>query len=169
MIERRVLLQTIIFGLAGFALAERVGLAASAAQLPPGLPEEFLKRAAALNYDLNALWATFSQAKASYRSRNLAALWRVCSSPLLVIDEGKRHEVKSLVELHGLAQTVFAPKIRNAVLQCEFASLFLNSQGAMIGDGELWIKEICKDRECRKSKFAVSTIDLFGQRSPAQP
>lgn len=147
---------------AGAALEDWAASEACAEPLPPGLPDEFIKRASALNYDLAKLWAEFSQVKASYRSRNAAALWHASTVPLLVIDKGRRFEVKSLRQLRRLEPIVFAAKIRDAVAQCEFASLFLNSDGAMIGDGELWIKEICPDTECRNSKFLVSTIDLIG-------
>ncbi len=151
-----------MLGLTGAALADWSTLKASAETLPQALPDEFLKRASALNYDLRKLWAAFSQVKASYQSRDLAALWRVAAVPLLVIDQGRRFEVKSLSQLRRFTPVVFAAKIRDAVAQCEFASLFLNSDGAMIGDGQLWIKEICEDARCQESKFLVSTIDLFG-------
>jgi hypothetical protein len=159
MISRRALLQWTISGFSG--LVAGASLRASAEPLPAGLPEEFLKRASALNYDIPELWAAFSQVKACYRSRDLAALWRVSTAPLLVIDQGKRSEVESLDQLGRLDRIVFAAKIGEAVAQCGFAALFLNSDGAMIGDGELWIKEVCEDAECKKSRFLVSTIDLF--------
>jgi hypothetical protein len=161
MISRRALLQNVVLGLAGVALPGRGDVAASAPPFPSGLPDEFLKRASALNYDLNHLWATFSQVEASYQSRNLAALWQVSSVPLLVLNNGKRLQVKSLPQLRKLGRLVFATKIRNAVLQCNFAALFLNNDGAMIGDGELWIKAACEDAKCTKTKFRVTTIDLF--------
>jgi hypothetical protein len=160
MIRRRDLLQRTALSFAILALG-RGSLEVSADPLPPGLPDEFLKRASALNYDLAKLWAEFSQVKTSYQSRNAAALWRASTIPLLVIDKGRRFKVKSLRQLRRLAPIVFAAKIRDAVGRCEFASLFLNSDGAMIGDGELWIKEICLDTECKNSKFLVSTIDLL--------
>jgi len=162
MIRRRDLLQWTVLSFAGLALGDWGTLEAAADPLPSGLPAEFLKRASALNYDLAKLWAAFSQVKTSYQSRNPAALWHVSTVPLLVIGNGRRIEVKSLRQLRRLEPIIFAAKIRGAVAQCEFASLFLNSDGAMIGDGEVWIKEICEDAECKKSKFLVSTIDLFG-------
>jgi hypothetical protein len=149
-------------GLPGIAVCDFSTLEVSSAPLPSGLPEEFRKRALALNYDLAKLWAAFSRVKASYRSRNVVALWRVSRVPLLVIDNGRRFEVRSLSQLGRLSHIVFAVKIRNAVAQCNFTSLFLNSDGAMIGDGELWIRETCQGAECRNSKFLVSTIDVFG-------
>jgi hypothetical protein len=162
MICRRALLHGMILALPGAALGDWAVPGASAEPLPAQLPAEFLKRASALNYDLAKLWAVFSQVKASYRARSANALWRVSSSRLLVIDKGRRLEVRSLRQLRRLAHIVFAARIRGAVERCEFASLFLNSGGAMIGDGELWIKEVCADRSCRNSRFLVSTIDLPG-------
>jgi hypothetical protein len=162
MICRRVLLQGAILALSGAALGDWGAPEACAGPPPAELPADFLKRASALNYDLAKLWTAFSQVKASYRARDANALWRVSSARLLVIDKGRRFQVRSLRQLRRLAHIVFAAKIRGAVEQCEFAALFLNSDGAMIGDGELWIKEICQDTECRNSKFLVSTIDLPG-------
>lgn len=150
-----------MLGVAGIALGDRAGAEDAAASLPPGLPDRFLKRASALDYDLNDLWAAFSQVKATYQSRSLAALWQLSLVPLLVFDNGNRLEVETLSQLRGLDSIVFAAKIRSAVLQCEFASLFLTGQGAMIGDGEIWIKQVCKDAECRTLGFLVSTVDLF--------
>jgi hypothetical protein len=151
-----------MLGLMGAALTDQLTLEASAETLPQTLPDEFLKRASALDYDLRKLWVAFSRVKASYRSRDLASLWSISAVPLLVLAKGRRFQVKSLSQLRRLAPIVFAAKIRDAVSQCEFASLFLNSDGAMIGDGELWIKEVCLDQKCRSSNFLVSTTDLFG-------
>lgn len=98
-----------------------------------------------------------------YQSHDLAALWRVSTAPLLVIDKWARFEVESLEELRQLDRIVFAAKIAGVIAQSKFAALFLNGDGAMIGDGELWIKDVCEDAECRTSKFLVSTIDLFDE------
>jgi hypothetical protein len=165
MIDRRVVLEGMFCGFIGLwqELAASQAFAADPAGTPPmpELPADFQKRAAELNYNLRNLWTTFLQVQGSYRSRDLSAFWHVSSAPLLLIDKGKRHEVNSYEELIKLANLVFDGKIRDAVMQCQFESLFLNSGGAMIGDGEVWIKEICQDPRCLRSHFAVATVDLF--------
>src|SRR5215475_322419 len=113
-IPRRDLLRWMMVSLTGMALADLSMLEASAGTLPQALPDEFLKRASALDYDLSKLWVAFSRVKESYQSRDLASLWSISAVPLLVLDKGRRFEVQSLSQLRRLAPIVFAAKIRDA-------------------------------------------------------
>ncbi|MGA7326005.1 MAG: hypothetical protein WBX25_16340 [Rhodomicrobium sp.] len=141
--------------------ARALAIDGEAAMPMPAVPEEFRKRAAELGYNLDRLWTTFHRLQSSYESRDLSTLWEVSSAPLLLIDESMRTEVSSLQDLKKFRNLVFSDKIRNAVMGCQFPSLFLNSDGAMIGDGEVWIKDICLNPACSRSKFAIATIDKF--------
>ncbi|MGA7329225.1 MAG: hypothetical protein WBX25_33255 [Rhodomicrobium sp.] len=165
MIGRRTLLTVCASAAAALAAELLPGKALAIdgeAALPMrAVPEDFRKRAAELGYNLDGLWKTFHQLQSSYESRNLSTLWEVSSAPLLIIDEDRRTEVTSLQDLNKFRNLVFSDKIRNVVMGCRFPSLFLNSEGAMIGDGEVWIKDICLNPACTRSKFAIATIDKF--------
>ena len=165
MIDRRVVLVSALGALVAPALTGSFwfskALAIDPEPIPPmpAVPDEFRERAAQLGYNLDGLWITFHQLQSSYESRNISTLWAVSSAPLLLIGENRRIEINSLKELEKFKQLVFSDSVRSAVMKCQFPSLFLNSEGAMIGDGEVWLKDICLDQACTLSKFAIVTID----------
>jgi hypothetical protein len=48
--------------------------------------------------------------------------------------------------------------IQDAILKQKYESLFVNSQGAMIGGGEVWITGFCRDKTCKQSDIKIGTI-----------
>jgi hypothetical protein len=48
--------------------------------------------------------------------------------------------------------------ISEAILKQKYDTLFVNSQGAMLGEGEVWITSFCLDKNCTKSDIKVGTI-----------
>lgn len=59
--------------------------------------------------------------------------------------------------------SVFDARISEAVRKQTFESLFANSQGVMIGDGEVWFSGICEgtaaDDPCSKQRIRVITVN----------
>lgn len=53
---------------------------------------------------------------------------------------------------------IMTPKIANAVTRQDYADLFVNYQGVMFGNGEVWINGICKDKACKDVDVKVVTI-----------
>ena len=48
--------------------------------------------------------------------------------------------------------------IQDAIFRQKYENLFVNSQGAMIGDGEVWITGFCRDKSCKQSDIKIGTI-----------
>lgn len=48
--------------------------------------------------------------------------------------------------------------IQDVILKQKYENLFVNSQGAMIGDGEVWITGFCLDKSCKQSDIKIGTI-----------
>jgi hypothetical protein len=48
--------------------------------------------------------------------------------------------------------------IQDAILKQKYENLFVNSQGAMVGDGEVWITGFCRDKSCKQSDIKIGTI-----------
>jgi hypothetical protein len=48
--------------------------------------------------------------------------------------------------------------IQDAILEQKYENLFVNSQGAMIGGGEVWITGFCRDKSCKQSDIKIGTI-----------
>jgi hypothetical protein len=48
--------------------------------------------------------------------------------------------------------------IAEAIYNQKYEKLFVNSEGAMIGDGEVWISGFCLDKNCKQSDIKIGTI-----------
>ena len=53
---------------------------------------------------------------------------------------------------------IITPDIAAVIQKQKYESLFVNSQGAMIGSGEVWISGFCTDKSCKQSDIKISTI-----------
>jgi hypothetical protein len=62
---------------------------------------------------------------------------------------------------------IITPDISDAILKQKYETLFVNSQGAMIGDGEVWITGICLDKNCTKSDIKIGTIQDTNNLKPS--
>jgi len=48
--------------------------------------------------------------------------------------------------------------ISDVILKQKYDALFVNSQGVMLGDGEVWITGFCQDKNCKSSDIKIGTI-----------
>jgi hypothetical protein len=53
---------------------------------------------------------------------------------------------------------IITPDISAAIYKQKYDALFVNSQGVMIGDGEVWITGFCLDKNCKNSDIKIGTI-----------
>jgi hypothetical protein len=53
---------------------------------------------------------------------------------------------------------IITQDIEDAIFKQKYENLFVNSQGAMIGDGEVWITGFCRDKSCKQSDIKIGTI-----------
>jgi len=53
---------------------------------------------------------------------------------------------------------IITPDIAAAIYKQKYDALFVNSQGVMIGDGEIWITGFCLDKNCKNSDIKIGTI-----------
>ena len=53
---------------------------------------------------------------------------------------------------------IITADIAAAIFKQKYENLFVNSQGAMIGDGEVWITGFCRDKTCKQSDIRIGTI-----------
>jgi hypothetical protein len=53
---------------------------------------------------------------------------------------------------------IITADIAAAIFKQKYENLFVNSQGAMIGDGEVWITGFCRDKSCKQSDIKIGTI-----------
>jgi hypothetical protein len=86
--------------------------------------------------------------QSAVRSGNLRAVSALIAFPLRVnTSEGPRtyRDRKSIEDDFG---RIFTPRVRQAILNQRPDRLFVRHQGAMIGDGEVWLDQTCRNAQC---------------------
>lgn len=78
--------------------------------------------------------------------------------PLAVTIDGEEAIYRSEQELLDAYDSVFTEAIVEAVSNQEYGDLFVNSEGVMIGNGEVWISGICEDSACTSAPPRVAVI-----------
>jgi hypothetical protein len=94
----------------------------------------------------------------SVASHNAAGVAALVHYPIKV-NPGKRpFIVKSPKAFIADYDRIITQDISEAILKQKYDALFVNSQGAMLGEGEVWITNFCLDKGCTKSDIKISTI-----------
>jgi hypothetical protein len=94
----------------------------------------------------------------SVASHNAAGVAALVHYPIKV-NPGKRpFVVKSPKAFIADYDRIITQDISEAILKQKYNALFVNSQGAMLGEGEVWITNFCLDKGCTKSDIKISTI-----------
>ncbi|MEG0194848.1 MAG: hypothetical protein RR831_14060 [Stenotrophomonas sp.] len=55
-------------------------------------------------------------------------------------------------------EKIITPAVVKAVSAQEFGNVFVNQQGVMIGDGQVWLNGQCLDKACTRTEVKVITI-----------
>lgn len=62
-------------------------------------------------------------------------------------------------DLNDRFETLFNDKVIHAVTEQDYGSLFVNQDGIMFGDGELWLTGVCLDDSCADVFINISAIN----------
>ena len=78
--------------------------------------------------------------------------------PIVVRIDGHKRTIGSSAAFIKAYDQIMTPDIVAAVKGQKYEDLFVNYQGVMFGDGEVWINGICLDRQCKHTVPKVVTI-----------
>jgi hypothetical protein len=109
------------------------------------------------------LLADLQQSVASHNAAGVAALVHY---PIKVNPGKKPFTIKSQKEFIKDYDRIITQDISEAILKQKYDALFVNSQGAMLGEGEVWITSICLDKGCKKSDIKIGTIQNTANLKP---
>jgi hypothetical protein len=101
------------------------------------------------------LLTTLQQAVAKHDAATVASLVHY---PIKVNPGNKPFTVKNEKAFIKDYDRIITHDIQDAIFKQKYATLFVNSQGAMIGDGEVWITGFCRDKSCKQSDIKIGTI-----------
>jgi hypothetical protein len=89
---------------------------------------------------------------------NAAAVAALVHYPIKVNPGKKPFTVKNEKAFIKDYDNIITPDIQTAIFKQKYENLFVNSEGAMIGDGEVWITGFCLDKSCKQSDIKIGTI-----------
>ena len=101
------------------------------------------------------LLTTLQQAVAKHDAATVASLVHY---PIKVNPGKKPFTIKNDKAFIKDYDGIITHDIQDAILKQKYENLFVNSQGAMIGDGEVWITGFCRDKSCKQSDIKIGTI-----------
>jgi hypothetical protein len=94
----------------------------------------------------------------SVASHNAAAVAALVHYPIKVNPGKKPFTIKNEKAFIKDYDGIITHDIQDAILNQKYENLFVNSQGAMIGGGEVWITGFCRDKSCKQSDIKIGTI-----------
>ncbi len=100
----------------------------------------------------------FDRLQQGILSNDKVAVASLVNYPLEVQIDGKKHKVRNANEFVSSWDRIVTPEIVEVVSKQRYRDLFVNWQGVMLGDGQVWINGICRDNACKKVDVGVVTF-----------
>ncbi|MHC1655344.1 hypothetical protein ACODUL_18880 [Stenotrophomonas maltophilia] len=131
--------------------------AASAPAAPAGEApaEDARARIETLLGDAAQYEKVFNAFKTAVVGGDRAAVVEEVRFPLNIAD-GKK--ITGPGEFQRNYEKIITPAVIKAVSEQDFGKVFVNQQGVMIGDGQVWLTGECLDKACARTEVKVGTI-----------
>jgi len=71
---------------------------------------------------------------------------------------GEERVFESEQDFHAAYDEIMTPEIKAAVVEQRYEDMFVNSEGVMFGNGQMWISGICRDDACAQFDVRIITI-----------
>ncbi|MBN7831344.1 hypothetical protein J5H37_13750 [Stenotrophomonas maltophilia] len=134
------------------APAAEPAAAAPAAEAPA---EDARARIESLLGDAAQFEKVFNAFKTAVVGGDRAAVVEQVRFPLNISD-GKK--ITGPGEFQRNYEKIITPAVVKAVSGQDFGKVFVNQQGVMIGDGQVWLNGTCLDKACTQTEVKVITI-----------
>ncbi|PYB77377.1 hypothetical protein [Rhizobium wuzhouense] len=105
--------------------------------------------------DYKELFYAFQSAVAEGKAEIAVSL---VSYPITISIGGEDATFETEEQLLASYNDVFTDKIVTIIRNQDYGQAFVNSEGLMFGDGEVWISGVCEDSACSSSLPRVITI-----------
>jgi hypothetical protein len=78
--------------------------------------------------------------------------------PLRVATNGEEYEIDTEQTFIDNYDTIITPAIKDVIAYQDFALLFVNQDGVMYDDGDVWVSPICIDDQCARYRWLITAI-----------
>jgi hypothetical protein len=103
--------------------------------------------------------ANTSRLRAGRRSRRVCGAAQEpvaeCQFPLSVPDGS----IRNATQCRARYSAIFDQTVVDAIAAQQFETLFVNTRGVMIGNGEVWLSGVCQDRSCQNQSVTIVAVN----------
>ena len=100
----------------------------------------------------------FTQLQQAVAGHNVSAVAALVDYPLAIKFNGKTVLLRTPQSFMANYDRILTPEITSAIEKQKYDDLMVNYQGAMFGNGQVWIAGICRDKACKQSDIKIRTI-----------
>lgn len=100
----------------------------------------------------------FDRLQAAVAAHDRAAVAALVRYPIEVGRGRTRATVAAPAEFVARYDRIITPAIAAVIAQQQWDTLFVNAQGVMLGDGQVWLAATCADKACTAMQVRVATI-----------
>jgi hypothetical protein len=126
----------------------------------PPLSPEVQQTYDALGYDPKKVFEALVELQRAFARNDFDAFVKLASLPLRINHGAERMVVKTRAELRRHRELVFSAHNADVVKKQKFESLLLRDEGAVVGEGELWISGTCTDTEKKPCHYGITLINV---------
>ncbi|CAH0339634.1 hypothetical protein [Rhizobium sp. CECT 9324] len=102
--------------------------------------------------------ATIADLQGRIANEDSIAVSAFIDYPITVTINGKRKTLRQAEDLEPLYYDIFIPEITDVIVNQDYGSLFVNGDGVMFGNGEVWMNAVCLDDACNETEARIITI-----------
>ena len=101
------------------------------------------------------VFAALQKGVAAHDAKAVAAL---PIYPLHINVAGQKREIADAATFEREYDRIITADIAQAVTAQTFDTLFVNAQGVMLGNGQVWIGSVCADATCADPQVGITAI-----------
>lgn len=136
-----------------------VSLGAASAPVLAQSEAEVNARADMLFGEHEGLQEAFEVIKSAVAEGDAETLASLVKYPFEVTIDGEAYVLEDEVAFIENYEGIITPAVADTVDKQSYAELFLNSDGAMFGEGQLWLTAVCTDESCASSYWVISAVN----------
>ena len=102
--------------------------------------------------------AAFDAIQEAVAEDDAAGFAQWVSYPIKVVADGEEMTIADEAQFVEHYDSIMTDEIRTAVTEQTWATLFVNYQGLMLGNGQVWLNGVCVDDTCEAFDVRVITI-----------
>lgn len=88
------------------------------------------------------------------------------SYPIAVTADGEAMKLSDAAQFEEHYDNILTDEIKAAITDQKWQDLFVNYQGIMFGNGQVWLNGICKDDACAQFDVKIITIQSTADITP---